>query len=133
MQNSDYQIVHTHTSKGGIIGRLAARLAHIPIIIHTTQGYAFSDYAKNDAERWLFMQIEKAATGWCDFIIAANQADREKAMEVGIAAESQIVTIPNGIDIQSIDAVPPSLDLRDELELDADKRIVGAIARLSNN
>jgi glycosyltransferase involved in cell wall biosynthesis len=128
-----YDVVHTHTSKGGIVGRMAARLARVPVIVHTTQGYAFSDYAGNALSRWLFLRMERMATRWCDVIIAANEADRLKAIEAGIVRAEKIVTIPNGLDIDEADAALAAVDrarvVRD-LGLDPTRPIVGVMGRL---
>ena len=126
-----YTIVHTHTSKGGVIGRASARAAAVPVIIHSTQGYAFKDYAHNHLEKWLFYQLEKGATSCCDFIISANQADYQLAVELGIAPPDKIVKIPNAVDIAAIDAAQAPPDLRQSLGMAPDRKIVGAIARLS--
>jgi glycosyltransferase involved in cell wall biosynthesis len=128
-----YDIVHTHTSKGGIIGRLAATLAQTPITIHTAHGYAFADYAKNAVSRTAFIAAERLATRWCDFIIAVNHLDRDKAIENGIVDPSKILAIPNGIDLTEADAAFASAgdSLHAELGLDPNRPIVGSIGRLS--
>lgn len=128
-----YTVVHTHTSKGGIIGRLAARLTEVPMTIHTSQGYAFADYAKGAISRSLFLQAERLATGWCDFIITVNENDRLKALEHGIVDPSKIVTILNGISLEEADAelaqdIGPVLE---ELRLDPKRPIVGVLGRLA--
>jgi glycosyltransferase involved in cell wall biosynthesis len=131
LNRNEYQIVHTHTSKGGIIGRLAAWLTNVPVIIHTTQGYAFRDYAQNGFQRWFFLWLEKIATQCCDLIISANQEDRQLAIELGIAYESKIVHIPNGIDLTEIDASPMPSDIYATLGAQSGRKIVGTMARLA--
>ena len=132
MRHQRYEVVHTHTSKGGIVGRAAARLARVPVIIHTTQGYAFSDYATNGAARSVFRKLEQLATRWCDFIIAANEADRLMAVETSIVSPAKIVTIPNGLDIDDADAqlAVDGRAVARELGLDPARPIVGAMGRL---
>ena len=133
LRSEDYTVVHTHTSKGGIIGRLGAHIASTPLVVHTTQGYAFSDYAGNPLSRWLFLLAEKLATRWCDFIIAVNEADRQKAVEHHIVDTRKIVTIPNGIDLRDADRQLSAGgdQLFDELRIDRRYPVVGAIARLA--
>jgi len=131
LNENKYQIVHTHTSKGGIIGRLAAWLTNVPIVIHTTQGYAFKDYAQNGFSRLLFLWIEKIATNWCDLIISANREDRLLAIEKGIARASKIVHIPNGINLTEIDKAHPSSDILATLGLQPGRRVVGLMGRLA--
>jgi glycosyltransferase involved in cell wall biosynthesis len=133
LRREKYSIVHTHTSKGGIIGRLAAYLTRTPIVIHTTHGYAFSDYATNAISRHVFLSLETLATRWCDFIIAVNESDRRKALDQAIVTDSKIVTIPNGIDLEEADRElsRDSESLRHELGLEPGRRIVGVIGRLA--
>ncbi|MEO8033372.1 MAG: glycosyltransferase family 4 protein [Acidobacteriota bacterium] len=133
LKRENFTLVHTHTSKGGIIGRLAAKMAGIPVVVHTTQGYAFNDYAGNALSRALFLVAERAATGWCDAVIAANDADRTEAVGRGIVKADKIVTIPNGLDLAEADrqlACAPD-GIRAELGLNPGGPIVGAMARLA--
>jgi len=129
LRNQKYEIVHTHTSKGGSVGRAAAWLAKVPVVIHTTQGYAFQDYAKSRFMRFFLHFLERLATNWCDMIIAANESDRELAVRSGIALHNKIVTIKNCIDIESIDK--RQNDIRSSFGISPNVNIVGVMARLS--
>lgn len=129
LRTSSFNVVHTHTSKGGIIGRLAAYVANVPVVIHTTQGYAFQDYASTRIMRWLLFRIEKMATNWCDLIIAANKFDRDLAIQSGIVSAAKIVTIKNCIDLDSIDGTDASGG--QSLGLRESGKVVGIMARLS--
>lgn len=67
-----YDIVHTHSTKPGIIGRIAATLARVPFVIHTVHGLAFHDYVK--FPMWQFYwACEMFASLFCDRIILVNQ------------------------------------------------------------
>ncbi len=67
-----YDIVHTHSTKPGIIGRIAATVAHVPIVIHTVHGLAFHDYIK--FPKWQFYWLcEMFASCFCDHIVLVNQ------------------------------------------------------------
>ncbi|MBU5613387.1 glycosyltransferase [Geomonas azotofigens] len=131
LRRHHYRVVHTHTSKGGIIGRLAAHLAGVPVIIHTTQGYAFQDYAQTRFMRWLLLTAERIATGWCHLIIAANKFDRDLAIETGIVRPEKIVTIKNCIDLDTIDRTPAPEGIRASLGLGRQGKVIGVMARLS--
>lgn len=101
IRSEGYTLVHTHTSKGGIIGRLAAWLAGVPAICHTVHGYSFGDYSPR-WQRWIYSAIERIAAGWCDRVISVNHCDRQYAIEHRLCDEQKIVTIPNGISIDRI-------------------------------
>jgi len=131
LRTNSYSLVHTHTTKGGIIGRLAARLSKVPVVIHTTQGYAFQDYADTALKRWFFLQIEKVATRWCDLIIAANKFDRDLAIETGIVTADKIVTVKNCIDLDAIDNTAVDDNVHRSLGLVKSSKVVGVMARLS--
>lgn len=130
LRQERYCIVHTHTSKGGVIGRLAARLAGVPVVIHNSQGYAFNDYAEGPIAKWVFSKIERIATRWCDVIIVANEEDRRLAVVNRIAPEAKVLCIPNGVDLDAIDRTPHTPQLRESLGLHQKRTVIGVIARL---
>src|SRR6185436_15998665 len=63
-----FDLIHTHNSKAGFIGRLAGRLARVPVIVHTVHGFAFHD-AESPTRRFAFRELERMAARWCDGII----------------------------------------------------------------
>lgn len=96
LKKSDYTIVHTHTSKGGFFGRLAAYLAGIPIIIHTVHGFAFHEQSSS-LEIYFFSFLERLASHWCDKIVTVSEFHKNWALKLGIGNEEKIITIHNGI------------------------------------
>jgi glycosyltransferase involved in cell wall biosynthesis len=92
-----YDIVHTHTTKGGAIGRLAAKLAGVPVILHTVHGFAFHEFS-GKLKTHLICIVERILAKMCDKMIFVNNYDRIKAIEMGITSEDKAVTVYNGID-----------------------------------
>lgn len=88
-------VVHTHSSKAGFIGRLAARLAGVPVVVHTPHAFAFEDAGAPLRGR-CYRALERLAAHWTTRLIAVSKRERELALEIGFRSE-QVAVIPNGI------------------------------------
>jgi glycosyltransferase involved in cell wall biosynthesis len=78
------------------VGRLAAWLAHVPVIVHTAHGFAFHERSSILA-RLSYSTLERIASCCCDRIISVSQFHRRWALELGICDPSHILTIANGV------------------------------------
>ena len=116
-------IVHTHSSKAGFLGRLAARLARVPHILYTPHGHVFQGYFSSAVTR-RFITLEKLAARWTDRIITLTDAEAAQHLALGIGQPAQFVTIPSGIDLDAITAATPR---RVVLE----GPVIGTVARLA--
>jgi glycosyltransferase involved in cell wall biosynthesis len=96
----DVDIVHTHTSKAGILGRLAGRLAKVPVVIHTVHGFAFTAPLPK-WQRQLYIALEKMAGRWCDALIFISKPLMAEAGKLGIGDPKTYAYIPSGIDIKA--------------------------------
>ena len=92
-------IVHTHTSKGGVIGRIAAYLARVPYIVHTIHGFPFAE-GQARAKYAFYAGIEKWVGRITDVLLSQSKEDVDTAIRLGILARRGApVYIGNGIDV----------------------------------
>jgi glycosyltransferase involved in cell wall biosynthesis len=97
IKKNNIKVVHTHSSKAGILGRWAARLAGTEVIIHTVHGWSFNDYQPY-LVRLLFVWLEKFTARFTDRIIVVSNHDKRKGIDSGIGQENKYALIRYGID-----------------------------------
>ena len=123
-------IVHTHTSKAGILGRIAARRAGVPIVVHTPHGHVFHSYESRWRTR-LFVALEQFCAGKADRLVALTENERREHLELQVGRQEQWVTIHSGVDFGPFQ---PELRsdprLRAEWQIPAEARVVGTVGRL---
>lgn len=107
-----YDVVQTHTSKGGFLGRLAATLAGVPVVIHTAHGFAIDEMSPW-WEKASYVALERMASCWCDKIVAVSEFHRDWGMHLGLASAQKLYAIPNGIRVKT--ATLPRETVRREL------------------
>ncbi len=99
MRRGQYHIVHTHISKAGVLGRLAARMARVPVIIHTYHGEVAEVAAGGTAAR-LFRWMEGAMARSTHRFIAVSQNTVKECLARGVGRAEQYQVIYNGIDLE---------------------------------
>jgi glycosyltransferase involved in cell wall biosynthesis len=123
-------VVHTHSSKAGIIGRWAADRARVPFIVHTIHGLAFTASTNplaNAAYKWL----ERNTAPVTDKIVCVADAMREQSLAAGIGRPNQYVTIYSGMETGPFLNPPvPREVVRRRLGFDQSHVVVGTVARL---
>jgi len=123
-------IVHTHSSKAGIIGRWAARRAKIPAVVHTIHGLAFTA-STNPAINWSYKTLEKQAAPLTTRIVCVADAMRDQSLAAGIGRSEQYVTIYSGMETAPFLNPPvPREQVRSSFGLTDNHIVVGTIARL---
>ncbi|HVF48154.1 MAG TPA: glycosyltransferase family 4 protein [Pyrinomonadaceae bacterium] len=125
-----YHIVHTHSSKAGVLGRLAAWLAGTPLIVHTLHSLVFHDYQPWLVNRawWLAKKICAPVT---DFFISVSSVISEKAIAAGIDKPEQFRTIYSGMELDWFLKAQFDADkVKQEFNIPLGAPVVGKIARL---
>ncbi len=123
-------IVHTHTSKAGVLGRLAAYLAGVPIIIHTPHGHVFHSYYGLILTN-IFVFAEKISSFTTDMIVALTEKEKDEHMEKGIASTKKYTIIHSGVKLDYFANMRIDIKARKkELEIPPGYNVVGTIGRL---
>ena len=104
-------IVHTHTSKAGIIGRLAARLAGVPHIVHTPHGHVFYGHFGGLASA-LFLALERWFACFTEKTVALTPSERQDYVDLGVGSPVDILTIHSGVDIEEAAVPDPDVAAR---------------------
>jgi glycosyltransferase involved in cell wall biosynthesis len=91
-------IVHTHTSKAGILGRLAARIAGVPHIVHTPHGHVFHGHFGRSASA-VFLSIERYFTRFTEKVVALTAGEKHDYVDLAVAKAQDIPVIHSGVDV----------------------------------
>lgn len=127
IKKNDIQIVHTHTSKAGILGRWAARLAKVKFIIHTVHGWSFNDYQPFFIH-YIFVWLERLTAQFTHKLIVVSYSDKQKGLRNCIGREDKYVLIRYGIDYAEF--FSQGQKIKKELGINADTLVVGMISCL---
>lgn len=92
-------ILHTHSSKTGMLGRLAARLAGVPVVVHTVHGFAFP-FATSSLVHFVYFLVELIGARFCDALIVLNESDRRIAVDRLKMKPEKVHWIPNGVRLE---------------------------------
>jgi glycosyltransferase involved in cell wall biosynthesis len=126
-----YDVVHTHASKAGVTGRIAAWLAGTPVVVHTAHGWAF-DREEPPLIHAFQVAIERLCAAFCQAIVVVAEADRRRGLALGIGRPAQYALIRSGIELAryrdlSIDRAA----LRMSLGIPDEAFVVGTVGRLA--
>ena len=123
-------LVHTHSSKAGIVGRLGAWLAGVPRIVHTAHGWSFND-EQSPATRMMFMTLERMAARITDRLFVVSEADLRKGRMHRIGHPDRSRVLRSGIDAELYrEPSRPREELRQELGFAPQDVVVGTLACL---
>lgn len=130
LQKERVDILHTHSSKAGFLGRLAGRITKVPVIIHTPNAFAFSRPGCTKIMDGVYKTLERLAGHFCDALIAVSVSEAELAREV--ISAGKVVCIPNGIDVGEFDIPVDALAKKKELGLPQTAPLVLTVGRLAS-
>lgn len=119
-------IVHTHSSKAGILGRLAAKLAGTKCIVHAIHGFAFNDY-QNKIKKYFYIFLEKLCAKISDILIVECEQTKIKGLKYNIGTEKQYKKINLGVNLDEFKNYSQEKLLRKELSMKDDEILVSTI------
>ncbi len=132
MRRGRYDVVHVHLYRSCIYGRLAARLAGVPIVVTTEHSIGETHLERRrmtTGVRTLYLASDVCS----DVTIAVSPAVRDRLVRWGVPAR-KIEIIPNGLDLDRVAADPVAgAEVRDQLELPATATVIGVLGRLDPN
>ena len=127
-----YHIVHTHTSKAGLLGRIAARRAGVPAVVHTPHGHVFDGYFAKPVTR-LFIACERYAARRTDSLIALTQRDLEEHLAQRIGFPEQWTAVFSGIDFGPFEEARQRRETtRAAFGIRTDEILIGGVGRLEH-
>lgn len=130
LRRQPFDVVHVHTPVAALIGRIAAKLAGVQLVVYTAHGFYFHDHMPC-WKRALFVKLEQACGRLTDLLFCQSAEDAVTAIRQGIAPASRVVAIGNGVDTQRFDpsTVCTGHNVRNSLGIPRDAFVVGLIGR----
>jgi glycosyltransferase involved in cell wall biosynthesis len=123
-------IVHTHMAKAGTLGRIAARRAGVPVVLHTFHGHVLDEYFSGPVSS-IFAATERYLSRRSDALIAVSPSVRDFLVGLRIGEPSQWHVVPVGLELRDLlERTPPKQEARKRLGLPIDSQAVGIVGRL---
>ncbi len=124
-----YDVVHTHSSKAGVIGRFAGKAAHVPLVVHTIHGLAFHRYEK-PWKNAVYIRSERAAARCGKRIYAVAQAMIDQSLAAGIGSPEMYKVVYSGMELEPFLTSRPDPELRRKLGIPEQAFVFATLARL---
>ncbi len=141
IRKQNYHIVHTHCAKAGTLGRIAARRAKVPIIVHTFHcfGWKVARTAHTRPwqayisliKKWFYILIERYAASLSDGLITVSELNKQEALDIKLAPSEKFTNIYSGIDFSRFKVDVERIQKCRSLGLSPNRPIIGTIGRLS--
>jgi len=123
-------IVHTHTAKAGMLGRLAAHVAGVPVVVHTFHGHVLRGYF-GPLETAFYRAMERRLGASSDVLVAVSDAVKHDLVALGVAPDAKIRVIPLGLDLEPLAGALPRGSLRGEAGVPEGAPLIGIVGRLA--
>jgi len=126
-----FDVVHCHTPIGGLVGRIAARLAGVKFIYYTVHGFYFHENS-NKLEYFFHSNLERILGYITDLMFTVSNEDCATAISRSIISEQRVISINNGVDSVRFDpaSVSDRFSLRESFRIRPDELVIGIVCRL---
>ncbi|MCW2614756.1 MAG: epsD [Frankiales bacterium] len=129
-RREQFTVVHTHSAKGGFLGRLAARAAGTPVVVHTFHGFSVNDGAPLPA-RLLYGGLERLVRSFTHGFAAVSPLVAREAVERHLAPPGTVAVVPSAVELEGIPSSGrPELRVRLGIPLSA--QLVGTVGRIDH-
>ena len=122
-------VVHTHAAKAGLLGRVAARVARVPVVVHTFHGHVLRGYF-GPLRTAIYRALETILALFSDAIVAVSESVRDDLVSLGVASRERIRVVPLGLDLAKLAGDLPRGVLRRDLGVSDQAPLVGLVGRL---
>lgn len=128
LRRERFTVVHTHSSKAGFLGRLAAWICRTPVVVHTLHGFSYHEFMSRRRRR-AYLALERLVRPMTDWFLAVAPQVAREAVEMRLAPPGAISVVPSAIEL---DRIPDDIDpgIREGLGIPADVPLVGTVGRL---
>lgn len=123
-------VVHTHTAKAGVLGRLAAFAARVPVVVHTYHGHVLRGYFGRAASAAM-RALERALGALSSALVTVSGSVRDDLAALGVARSERIRVVPLGLELDALAADLPRGGLREPAGFGPDAPLVGLVGRLA--
>jgi glycosyltransferase involved in cell wall biosynthesis len=128
LKQNQYDVVHCHSSKAGIIGRLAAFVSRVPKVVFTAHGFVFTDPTLSNKKKWFYTLLEKVFGYFSTDIITVSHYDYKAGIEIGLHPK-KLHVIHNGLPKEDILPINHWKKKQEDLS-SIEKKVVGFVGRL---
>lgn len=124
-------VVHTHTAKAGAVGRVAALLCRVPVVVHTFHGHVFRGYF-SPAKTRVFLAIERGLGRGSSALVAVSPKVRDELLALGVGRPQDLHVVPLGLDLAKFrDFTVSRAEVRAALDLPGGAFVTSIVARLA--
>jgi glycosyltransferase involved in cell wall biosynthesis len=120
-------VVHTHSSKAGVLGRLAARRERVPVVVHSVHGFGFGAHQAAPV-RWAFLAAERLVAPWTTQFVAVSRRNLDEGVALGLFPRERARVIRSGIDLAVFRKPSGGREMRRSLGIPADAPLVVQVA-----
>jgi glycosyltransferase involved in cell wall biosynthesis len=127
-------VVHTHTAKAGTLGRIAAVLARVPVVVHTYHGHALSGGYFAPWKTRFFLEVERLLARVTNrLVVLTNRQAEQMSHDLRVAARQRFSVVPLGLELDrflAIDRLAERRSIRSELDIRLNELVVGIVGRM---